>query len=180
MLTVKLVYNSKSADLKAQLSKFDTYCFNLETYDEEHYKERKIGFKIKGSCSAKALPFVAIYDKGELVKAFYSEAGECTCEIICKWIYQYLLDHAYKGGITITKLEGTDNHRNHIGDNNWGSTTNFVEGLPLYLGTVSHWYQTSNVIEIDWENNRFKTKNSTYSFKLHERTSNQQVEQPAS
>lgn len=172
MLTVKIVYNEKSRDLVDQFTKYNGYCFNLETYNEDHYKERKLGFKIKGSCSARELPFVAVYDKGVLIKAFYSEADECGHDAVLQWVLNYLTDNAKKGNITIEKVEGINNEANLIGDIHWGYTNNFIEGLPLALSTPSHWYRTSNVVEIDWEANRFKTKNSIYSFKFNERQSN--------
>lgn len=172
MLTVKLVYNEKCKHLVEELTRFDGYCFNLETYDEEHYKERKLGFKIKGSCGAKELPFIAVYDKGELVKAFYTEANECNLKNILEWIRNYLMEHANKGHLTITKIEGVNNETIPIGDVHSGYTKNFVEGLPLFIGTFSRWYRTSNVVEIDWENERFKTKNSTYSFEFNASPSN--------
>ena len=58
----------------------------IETYDEDFFKEKKKAFKIKGACSARLTPFVSIYKKSELVKAFYSEAKECTFENIKKYL----------------------------------------------------------------------------------------------
>lgn len=48
-------------------------------YDYNHFKERKDAFKVMGSCGARLTPFCALYnDNKDIVKAFYSEAAECT------------------------------------------------------------------------------------------------------
>ena len=68
MLTFKYVYDSQSSTkLRDQLTEMAGYCFNLETFDINHYKERKKAFKIKGSCSARENPFLAVYDNDLLV-----------------------------------------------------------------------------------------------------------------
>ena len=52
---------------------------NYISFNTEFFKDRKKAFKLKGSCSAKLNPFCAIYkDDNTLIKAFYSEAKECT------------------------------------------------------------------------------------------------------
>ena len=54
MLTFKYVHDSQRPDaFKDTLSTMNGYVFNFETYDVNHYKERKKAFMIKGSCSAR-------------------------------------------------------------------------------------------------------------------------------
>lgn len=173
MLTFKYVYDSTKPDsIRDFLKEIDGYCINLESYDVNHYRQRKKAFKIKGSCSARENPFLAVYDGDKLVKAFYTEANECNILYVRKWLFSYLMEHAKKGFITITKVSGTNNTKYDSGHTESGITSQFGEGLPLHISSGDRWFNTSNVIEIDWENNRFKTKNSIYSFKFNEGPSN--------
>jgi len=58
-------------------------CNNIkvEGYDETNYKEKKKAYKIKGSYSARMTPFMLLLDDDEkYIKAFYSEAKECTLD----------------------------------------------------------------------------------------------------
>lgn len=91
MLTFKYVYDSQRPDaFKDALSTMNGYVFNFETYDVNHYKERKKAFKIKGSCSARENPFLAVYDDNDtLIKAFYTEAGECNANHVHTWLQDY-------------------------------------------------------------------------------------------
>lgn len=173
MLTFKYVYDSQRPDaFKDALSTMNGYVFNFETYDVNHYKERKKAFKIKGSCSARENPFLAVYDGDKLIKAFYTEAGECNVPYIRKWLFGYLMEHAKKGFITITKVSGTNNTKYDSGHTEHGITSQFGEGLPLHISSEDRWFSTSNVVEIDWENKRFTTINSIYSFTFNESSSN--------
>ena len=62
------------------------------SYNEEHYKERKDAFQLKASCGARLTPFCAIYnDDKELIKAFYSEVGECTIHNIIEYLKNEIL-----------------------------------------------------------------------------------------
>ena len=49
-------------------------------------KERKKGYKIKGSFSARLNPFIGVYNNDKPVKGFYSEANECTIDNITKYL----------------------------------------------------------------------------------------------
>lgn len=89
-MTVKIVYNESYLPFK---NKIVAHIWEkhpkmeVETYDEEHYKDRKKAIMIKASCGTRLAPFVAIYnDSKELVKAFYSEVGECVAENIIKYL----------------------------------------------------------------------------------------------
>lgn len=50
----------------------------------------------------------------------------------------------------------------------YGFTSAFGEGLSCHLSNPSTWYQTSVIQSIDWENNTFKTLNSTYKFEFRD------------
>lgn len=57
------------------------------SYDENNYKEKKDAIMLKASCGARLNPFCAIYnDDRELIKAFYTEVGECTVKNIIEYI----------------------------------------------------------------------------------------------
>lgn len=59
----------------------------IETYDEDHFKDKKKAIMIKASCGTRLAPFTAVYDANkELIKAFYSEVGECTIENILNFL----------------------------------------------------------------------------------------------
>lgn len=59
----------------------------IESYDEEHHREKKDAYMLKASCGARLLPFCAVYDDDKnLVKAFYSEVGECTSKNILDYV----------------------------------------------------------------------------------------------
>lgn len=88
-MKINIVYNEKTSDLAstiiAYLCKFHPD-IEIESYDEDYSKDRKKAFKIKGACSARMTPFVSIYNKRELIKAFYSEAKECTFDNIKNYL----------------------------------------------------------------------------------------------
>ena len=44
----------------------------------------------------------------------------------------------------------------------------FAKGMSLYIGNVSHYYYTSNIVDIDWDKKLFLTLNSIYSFEITE------------
>lgn len=50
----------------------------------------------------------------------------------------------------------------------WGRTDGFGEGISLHINSKDRWFRTSTIQKIDWENNRFTTLNSVYSFKFIE------------
>lgn len=80
-MIIKLAYcEGKGDSIYRQLFNYTNNTdIELISYDEDYYKEKKDSFKLKGSCGARLTPFCAIYnDKKDLIKAFYSETGECT------------------------------------------------------------------------------------------------------
>lgn len=44
----------------------------------------------------------------------------------------------------------------------------FAKGMSLYIGDGSHYYYTSNIVDIDWDKKLFLTLNSIYSFEITE------------
>lgn len=99
MITVKYVYKQGEGDgiisslsnylkLKSEEEDFD---YEFLTFDEEHYKEKKEAFKIKGSLGARLTPFCAIYKNKEIMKAFYSEAGDCNLARIVGYLDNELI-----------------------------------------------------------------------------------------
>lgn len=66
--------------------------FTIISYDEGHYKEKKDSYQLKASCGSRLLPFCAIYnDDKDIIKAFYSEVGECTVSNILEYIENEIL-----------------------------------------------------------------------------------------
>lgn len=66
--------------------------FNVVSYDDTHHKQRKDALQLKASCGARLTPFCAVYnDDKEIIKAFYSEVGECTVFNILEYIKNEIL-----------------------------------------------------------------------------------------
>lgn len=89
-MTVKIIYSEDCLPLKNQVVAYiweKLPGVEVETYDELHYKDKKKAIMIKASCGTRLVPFVAVYDDDkELVKAFYSEVGDCTVNNIIKYL----------------------------------------------------------------------------------------------
>lgn len=89
-MTVKIIYSEDCLPLKNQVVAYiweKLPGVEVETYDELHYKDKKKAIMIKASCGTRLVPFVAVYDDNkELVKAFYSEVGDCTVNNIIKYL----------------------------------------------------------------------------------------------
>lgn len=88
-MTVKIIYSDICLSLKNRIAAYILEKFpeiEVETYNESHYKNKKKAIMIKASCGTKLVPFVAIYNNKELVKAFYSEVGDCTADNIIKYL----------------------------------------------------------------------------------------------
>lgn len=85
---IKFVYSGeKHKDLYKKLK--DTYP-SIIFFNFDFFKDRKLGYKVLGSCGARELPFCAIYNKDKtLIKAFYTEAKECTFDNINNFIINY-------------------------------------------------------------------------------------------
>ena len=85
-MTLKYIYSDESQlDIFSHLK--DEYP-NIEYigYNFNSFKERKEAYKVLSYFGAKLLPFCAFYKDKVVIKAFYSEAGECNLNKILKWI----------------------------------------------------------------------------------------------
>lgn len=99
MITIKYTYKKGQGDGNiTSLSEFlklkseeEDFEYEFKTFDEEHYKEKKEAFKIKGGFGARLTPFCVIYKDKEPLKAFYSEAGECTLSRIVEYLEYELI-----------------------------------------------------------------------------------------
>lgn len=89
-MTIKIVYNEACQPFENRLVAYIWEHFpkiEVETYDELHYKDKKKAIMIKASCGTRLVPFVAVYDNNkELIKAFYSEVGDCIADNIIKYL----------------------------------------------------------------------------------------------
>lgn len=89
-MTIKVVTGEDSSRFNNQLVSIlwkDFPTISVETFNEDNYKDKKKAIMIKASCGTRLTPFVAIYDENrELVKAFYSEVGECTVDNVIKYL----------------------------------------------------------------------------------------------
>lgn len=70
------------------------------------------------------------------------------------------------GKIAIEKIKGANNERYPVGNKVTGYTHSFKEGERCYIESTNHWFLTSIVRKIRWEDNEFDTLYSTYKFKF--------------
>ena len=85
MLTVKFVYDNEH-----DFAKFCAADLNgvfVEIYDEGSYKEKKQAYKLKSSCGARKTPFAAVFDRDELIKAFYTEADSNIIKSLTEYLH---------------------------------------------------------------------------------------------
>lgn len=86
MYTLSIAYNNDSKDFfqaTSELLKNDYPQVALSGYNESVFKSRNKAFKLKGGWSARKTPFALITDEEDNpIKAFYSEAEECTIDNI--------------------------------------------------------------------------------------------------
>lgn len=165
MLTLKIAFDEGSEDFFNKVYEMLEYAVRFEVYNQDDYRFKKKAFKLKAACGAKMVPFAGLYDDKTLVSAFYSESGECTPENITAKVLEYLIGISYSGNMLITKVTGNNSKWIQDGESFFGYCKALVEGLSCYLEGDSG-IRTSNVQSIDWENGEFKTRNSTYKFKL--------------
>ena len=84
-LTLTAVYDDTS-------EKFFANLVELIGLHENILKERKKAFKVKGGYSARKSPFAVLYDMDKNpVKAFYTEANECTVDNIEKTLDSFII-----------------------------------------------------------------------------------------
>ena len=166
MLSVKVVYNNKCLKELDEIMGSDGNPM-FEFFNEDEPKELKKAWKYKGEAGAKQVPFIGVYENNKLIKAFYNE--DKSYKKFYDWLEEYINEHAFKGWMTIQKVEGVNNEDIKIGFERYGYTQAFIEGIRLALINSTHWFNTSIVTSIDWENKTFKTLNSTYSFTINEK-----------
>lgn len=94
-ITLTAVYDDASekffADLR-ELVKCKYPLVELIGLHENILKERKKAFKVKGGYSARKNPFAILLDTDKNpIKAFYSEANECTVDAIEKILDSFII-----------------------------------------------------------------------------------------
>lgn len=171
MIKIKVVYNSDTEeDSRVFLSKeIATRNPIFECYNENNLKQRKKAYAVKSAGGARECPFFGVFDENDkIIKGFYSEDNSATMANILAYLDNYVKEHAKKGYIKVTKIEG-DETRYKLGATHEGQTNNFIEGTGVLMEDAhGNWFHTSVIQSIDWENKTFKTLNSTYKFDLNE------------
>lgn len=166
MLSIKVVYNEETKDKIPFDLKINPI---FEFFNESNPKEVKKAWKYKGCAGARQLPFIGVFENNTLIKAFYAEDGSSEKSNFLQWLESFIKEHAKKGYIKVTKLEGNESNYK-LGTMHEGYTENFTEGVGVHMQTNDRWFHTSIIKSIDWEAKTFKTLNSTYSFEFNERT----------
>lgn len=84
--------------------------------------------------------------------------------------YSNILDELKKsksGWIKIKKISDNGGYlTKNESESGWFAV--FAKGISLYIGDGSHYYYTSNIVDIDWDKKLFLTLNSIYSFEITE------------
>ena len=84
--------------------------------------------------------------------------------------YSNILDEIKKsksGWIKIKKVSDNGGYlTKNESESGWFAV--FAKGMSLYIGDGSHYYYTSNIVDIDWDKKLFLTLNSIYSFEITE------------
>lgn len=84
--------------------------------------------------------------------------------------YSNILDEIKKsksGWIKIKKISDNGGYlTKNESESGWFAV--FAKGMSLYIGDGSHYYYTSNIVDIDWNKKLFLTLNSIYSFEITE------------
>ena len=84
--------------------------------------------------------------------------------------YSNILDELKKsksGWIKIKKISDNGGYlTKNESESGWFAV--FAKGMSLYIGDGSHYYYTSNIVDIDWNKKLFLTLNSIYSFEITE------------
>ena len=94
-MTLIMVYDDNSSASQQAITKLigDKYpLVELVCLHENVLKDRKKAFKIKGGYSARKNPFAILLDMDKNpIKAFYSEANECTVDAIEKILDSFII-----------------------------------------------------------------------------------------
>lgn len=104
-----------------------------------------------------------IYENKKLSEEeFIKSNGEGTENVY------HLLKNAKEGNISITKVSNNPGYLCQ-GEVIKGWTPAFGEGIALWIDVDPiNYYHTSTIDNINWEDNTFKTRNSTYKFEFNE------------
>lgn len=94
----------------------------------------------------------------DYVKKTYSESEQSLIGDL-DFIYDRL-QNAKSGFIKVTHRDTKAFHKGH--------TDAFVEGLSVQMNTLSSWFHTSIIQEINWAEKWFRTLNSIYDFEFIE------------
>lgn len=93
--SLKVVYDDDSEQFYSNLKQLIATKYELIEvigFHENIMKERKKAFQLKGSYSARKNPFLLFMDsEGVPVKAFYSEANECTLDNVEKVLDSFII-----------------------------------------------------------------------------------------
>ena len=93
-MTLKVAYDDLSENFFMDLRALITRKYPLletEGFHENLLKERKKAFQLKGGFSARKCPFLVLFDvEGAPIKAFYTEANECSLDNIEKVLDSYI------------------------------------------------------------------------------------------
>ena len=88
-MTLELAYNNDILDFKNQLEALAAiYSVTIKAYIESHYLEQMKAYRLKGSYSARLVPFVIFKDNNHEIP-FYSESNECTLDNISEILNRY-------------------------------------------------------------------------------------------
>ena len=89
-MILNICYNDKCVNFLKEITNLCLEEFpdiKILQYDENHYKDKKKAYKIKGGYSARMTPFVLLTeDDKKYIKVFYSEDNSCTIDNIIKFI----------------------------------------------------------------------------------------------
>lgn len=121
---------------------------------------RNVNEKISGITS---MP-IRVY---ELLKLKLTPENELDEDLVK---YSNILDEIKKsksGWIKIKKISDNGGYlTKNESESGWFAV--FAKGMSLYIGNDSHYYYTSNIVDIDWDKKLFLTLNSIYSFEITE------------
>lgn len=94
-MKLKIAYNDNSVQLVNDLKEIikESYpLIEIESYQEELFKERKKAFALKYTYGTRLSPFAVLYNNDDkAVVAFYSEKDDCTFNKIIEALNSYIV-----------------------------------------------------------------------------------------
>ncbi len=88
MTDVYIVHNDPSVETRIEEADFSCTPF-IHFIDEGSLKGKKEAFKLKGAWGARLTPFAAVFDKEEIIKAFYTEADSDVIGTLINYLKEY-------------------------------------------------------------------------------------------